>query len=181
MEKRMQRDRWTSSWSRRELLMRWAFVMVWTITCAWTPKKLHVWRNLILRVFGAKIQGVPFVSPSARIHFPWNLQLAHRACIAERADIYSLALISVGRRAVISKDAFLCCGSHDFDSLKCELTVAPINIYDDAFIGARAIVLPGCHIGASTIVGAGAVVTSEIPSFSVAGGNPARVIKARPR
>jgi maltose O-acetyltransferase len=53
---------------------------------------------------------------------------------------------------------------------------APISIGDGCWIGAGAIVLGGINIGASCIIGAGAVVTQDIPPYTVAVGNPARVI-----
>lgn len=53
----------------------------------------------------------------------------------------------------------------------------PVMIYDDAFIGARAIVLKGVTIGQGAIVGAGSVVVKDVPPFTVVAGNPARIIK----
>ena len=47
----------------------------------------------------------------------------------------------------------------------------------NCFVGARSIVLPGVRIGDHCVIGAGAVVTSDIPSNSIAVGNPAKVIK----
>ncbi len=56
----------------------------------------------------------------------------------------------------------------------------PLHIAGDVWIGARAIILPGCRrIGHGAIVGAGAVVTKDVPDYAVVGGNPARVIKMR--
>ena len=54
-----------------------------------------------------------------------------------------------------------------------------VRIGDDVWIGAHAVILPGVTIGAGSIIAAGAVVTTDIPEFVVAGGVPARVIKAR--
>jgi maltose O-acetyltransferase len=50
---------------------------------------------------------------------------------------------------------------------------------NDVWIGARAIILPGVHIGQGAIVGAGAVVTKDVPPYAIVGGNPAKVIKSR--
>lgn len=55
-----------------------------------------------------------------------------------------------------------------------------LTIGDDVWIGVRVIVLPGCkHIGKGVIVGAGAVVTKDIPDYAIVGGNPARILKYR--
>jgi maltose O-acetyltransferase len=54
-----------------------------------------------------------------------------------------------------------------------------VVIGDDVWIGRRAIIMPGVHIGKGCIIGAGAVVTKDIPDYSVAAGVPARVVKSR--
>ena len=55
---------------------------------------------------------------------------------------------------------------------------APITIGDDVWIGGGAIVCPGVSIGNNAVIGAGSVVTKDIPANVVAAGNPARVIGA---
>ena len=56
----------------------------------------------------------------------------------------------------------------------------PLVIAGDVWIGARAIILPGCkRIGAHSIIGAGSVVTHDVPDYAIVGGNPAKVIRLR--
>ena len=55
----------------------------------------------------------------------------------------------------------------------------PVIIEDDVWIGARVCILPGVTIGHGSVVGACAVVSKSIPPYSVAVGNPARVVKVR--
>jgi acetyltransferase-like isoleucine patch superfamily enzyme len=54
-----------------------------------------------------------------------------------------------------------------------------VLIEDDCWIGANAVILGGVHIGRGAIVGAGAVVTKDVPSMAIAVGVPARVRKYR--
>lgn len=54
---------------------------------------------------------------------------------------------------------------------------APVRIGSGSWIGARAIVLPGVTVGARSIVGAGSVVTKDVPPSSIVAGNPARVVR----
>jgi acetyltransferase-like isoleucine patch superfamily enzyme len=54
-----------------------------------------------------------------------------------------------------------------------------VTIGDDCWIAMGAMVLPGVTIGEGSVIGAGAVVAADIPAWSVAAGNPARVIRAR--
>ena len=55
----------------------------------------------------------------------------------------------------------------------------PVIICDDVWIGARVIVLGGVTIGNGAIIGAGAVVTKNVPPFAIVGGNPAKILKMR--
>jgi acetyltransferase-like isoleucine patch superfamily enzyme len=58
-----------------------------------------------------------------------------------------------------------------------KITSAPIEIADDVFIGANSIILKGVSIGSRAVIGAGSVVTKNIPDDEVWAGNPARFIK----
>jgi len=55
----------------------------------------------------------------------------------------------------------------------------PVFIGNDVWIGARVIILPGVHIGDHSVIGAGSIVARDIPEWSVAAGNPARVLRNR--
>ena len=64
-------------------------------------------------------------------------------------------------------------GQHNHDAT----TKGPILIGHDVWIGERATIMSGCEIGTGSIIGAGAVVARNIPPYSIAVGNPARVNK----
>ncbi len=158
-------------------MMLWAGT--WTLLCAWTPKPLNPWRLLVLRVFGTQISGVPFVHSRARIQIPWKLRLAHRACLGDRANAYTLGEISIGEGATIAQEAYLCTGTHDFTSPALPLQTTPIFVGKDVFVGARALILPGVSIGERAVIGAGAVVTKDVASDTIVAGNPAKLIGIR--
>jgi putative colanic acid biosynthesis acetyltransferase WcaF len=166
---------WTPSEQVRLLLWDYA----WDILCAWTPKPLNLWRLAVLRFFGGHIEGTPFVHQRARIQIPWNLTLHDRACLGDGANAYSLGPIVIGARATVAQEAYLCAGTHDFSQAALPLQTAPIEIGADAFVGARAFVLPGVTIGAGAIIGAASVVTRDVPPNVVAAGNPCRVLRPR--
>ena len=168
-----------SPWTRREQVGMLLWECTWNVLCAWTPKPLNRWRLFVLGRWGARLHGRPFVHQRARIQIPWKLTLHDRACLGDRVNIYSLGEIEVGARATVAQEVYLCAGTHDFADPALPLQTAPIHVGADAFIGVRAIVLPGVTIGAGTIIGAGSVVTRDIPAGVVAAGNPCRVLRPR--
>ena len=171
---------YASPWSLRErfALLIWDFV--WLFACAWTPKPFNPWRLLVLRLFGTKIHGTPFVHQRARIQRPWNLVLHHRACLGDRANAYSLDRIVLHEGATIAQEAYLCTGTHDFTRSQLPLQTASIVVGRGAFVGARAFVLPGLTLGAHCIVGAMSVVTRDVAPGAIVTGNPARTLSQHP-
>jgi len=93
--------------------------------------------------------------------------------------------ISIGNDVMLAQHVMLIGGNHSFTrtdipiSCQGEGKQGPIIIEDDVWIGARSIVLTGVTIGKGSIVGAGSVVTRNIPPYSIAAGNPARIINKR--
>jgi maltose O-acetyltransferase len=90
----------------------------------------------------------------------------------------------IGDNVVISAKVIITDAGLDLNTLESEKepdhVSAPITIENGAWIGAGAIILKGVTVGERSIVAAGAVVTKDVPPFTVVGGNPARVIKNLP-
>ena len=168
-----------SPWSNGQRALRTLWEFCWFVFCRWTPKPCNPWRLFWLRVFEAKIEGKPFVHSRARIAIPWNLILHDRACLGDRANAYSLGEIEIGERATVAKEVYLSAASHDFSQPGMPLTTAKIAIGPDAFIAARAFVLPGVTIGERSVIGACSVVTENVPPDVFAAGNPCRVLRPR--
>ena len=105
--------------------------------------------------------------------------MQHRACLGERANAYSLGKIDFQEGATIAQEAYLCTGTHDFNDPSLQLITKPITIGKNAFIGARAMILPGVSIGNQAIVGAMSVVPKDVPDHQIVVGNPAKKIGER--
>ena len=105
--------------------------------------------------------------------------MKHRACLGERANAYSLGKIEILEGATVAQETYLCTGTHDFNDPTLQLITKPIKIHRNAFIGVRAMVLPGVIIGDRAIVGAMSVVSKDVPDHQIVAGNPARQIGVR--
>lgn len=174
-----QSDAYRSPWSRREQLGIKGFALVWNLLCRWTPGPANAWRLAVLRTFGCRIEGRPFVAPTARIRVPWQLELHDRACLGDGVEVYNLGECVLRARCTVAQHSYLCGGSHDLSKRALPLIVAPIDIGEDAFLGARSFVMPGVTVGEGAVVGAASVVVKDVVPWTVVAGNPARSVGSR--
>lgn len=172
-------SRYSSPWPFHERVKILLWTFVWPLFCSWTPKPFNAWRLICLQMFGCKIEGKPFVHQRARIQIPWHITLNDRSCVGDRANLYSLGEIELGRGCVIAQEAYLCTGTHDLSDPRLPLVTAKITVGVDAFVGARAFVMPGVCIGDGAVIGACSVVTADVPQWAVSAGNPCRIIRTR--
>jgi putative colanic acid biosynthesis acetyltransferase WcaF len=169
-----QKSPYDSPWTLRQRIGMLLWGICWSLFCGWTPKPLNRWRLLWLRLFGAKIHGLPFVHQRARIQIPWNVTIHDRASLGDRTNLYSLGEIEIGARAIVAQEVYLCGGTHALSDPNLPLQVARITIGEDAFVAARAFIMPGIAVGARAVVGACSVVTKDVPPSVIVAGNPAR-------
>lgn len=171
-------NRYATKYTTKEMFARCLW-MVGAIVFRMTPRPFFGVRRTLLRIFGATIPINVNIYPSAQIYFPWNLTIGTNSSIGEGARIYNLGKITLGDRVTISQHAHLCGGSHDFRDPAMPLLKLPITIDDDAWVCADAFVGPGVTIGRGAVVGARAVVTKDVPDWTIVAGNPARTIRPR--
>lgn len=177
MKQYKQKSRFDSPWNFKTKVKIFLWDYAWYIFCKWTPKNFNNWRLFVLKIFGTKIIGSPFVHQKSYIHYPWNLVIHHKSCIGDRAVIYALDKIEIEKYAVVAQEAYLCTGTHNFKHKNKPLVTDQILIRENAFIGARAFILPGIIVGKESIVGACSVITKNIPDKHKAVGNPAKINK----
>lgn len=93
--------------------------------------------------------------------------------------------LTIGNDVMMGPDVIIYTRNHKMADLtrpirtQGEAEARPVRIGDDVWIGARVIILPGVSIGKGSVIGAGAVVTKDVPEYSVVGGVPAKVIRKR--
>lgn len=90
--------------------------------------------------------------------------------------------VTIGNHVILAQNIAVSGLNHGYEDVETpirlqKVTTAPITIEDECWIGANAVITAGVTIGKHSVVAAGAVVTKSIPPYSIAVGNPARVIK----
>lgn len=160
-------------------LARALWQIVWLLLYRPTPRLLHAWRCLLLRLFGAKLGKAVHPYPSARIWAPWNLEMGDHSCLSEQVDCYCVDRITLGAHATVSQYSFLCTASHDYSVPAFPLVTAPIRIGARAWITADVFVAPGVTIGEGAVISARSSVFQDVEPWVVAAGNPARAVKKR--
>ncbi len=156
-----------------------AFVQLWWIAQALlvhpSPQVLYGWRRFVLRLFGAKLGVDVRIRPSARITYPWKVEIGDHSWIGDHVELYSLGPIRIGSNAVVSQGSYLCAGTHDHHDRLFTLQGASITIANEAWIAAQCFIAPGVAIGAGAVVGARSLVLSDVPAGMLAAGHPARI------
>jgi putative colanic acid biosynthesis acetyltransferase WcaF len=155
--------------------------MVWGIIepvfFALSPRLFYSWRNLLLRMMGARIGRNVQIFPSAKITYPWLLEVGDHCVISWNVKVYNLGLISIGSRTVISQHVHLCGGTHDFSTPQFTLLRTGLSIGQNVWIAADAFVGPGVVVGDNSIVGARAVVVANVEPSTLVAGNPAKLVR----
>jgi acetyltransferase-like isoleucine patch superfamily enzyme len=106
-----------------------------------------------------------------------SLKLGRNVSIGRRASLDTSADITLRDGAVISEDVLVLTHDHDPQDISSTL-FSPLVVGKGAWVGARAIVLPSCmSIGDGAVVGAGSVVTHDVPAHELWAGNPARFVR----
>lgn len=168
-----------ASFTRRSRLTRAAFVVCWALLASWTPPPLRGWRALILRAFGARLGKGANVYASARIWHPGLLVMGDYATIGPRVTCYNQARVTLGAYALVSQDATLCAGTHDYEDAAFQLRTRPITLGANAWVAAEAFVGPGVTVGAGAVLGARGVAMKDLAPDTVYAGHPAVAIKRR--
>ena len=109
-----------------------------------------------------------------------NLKIGHYCWINMGCVFDAGASIQIGNNVALGHQVMLMTGTHHLGGparRAGNYFAQPIVIGDGAWIGARAIILPGVTIGAGAVVAANAVVTKDVPDNVIVGGIPARIIR----
>lgn len=118
-----------------------------------------------------------------KTRFSHRLRLGTNSGIGAGARLYGP--ITIGENVMMGPECWIYTQNHETADVTIPMREQgpqperPVVIGNDVWIGGRVTILPGVHIGNGVIIGAGAVVTKDVPDFAVVGGNPAKILKMR--
>lgn len=137
-------------------------------------------REEILReLFGSVGENV-YIEPDFKCDYGYNIHVGKNFYANFNCIFLDICKIKIGDNAMFAPNVQIYTAYHPIDA-KTRISGleygAPITIGDNVWIGGGAIITPGVTIGDNVVIGAGSVVTKDIPSNTVAVGNPCKVIK----
>ena len=110
---------------------------------------------------------------------PQPMAIGDHTVINRRCTLDGRGGLRLGAHVNIAPEVMLITSQHQKDDPDFGLEDRPIAIEDYAWIGSRALILPGVTVGRGAVVAAGAVVTKDVAPYTVVGGVPAKVIGER--
>ncbi len=155
--------------------------VVWVLLYRTSPRPLHAWRSLLLRLHGAKMGPDCHFYPASKVWAPWNLVCANQVTAADHAEIYNPACISFGSHAILSQGAYVCGATHDYDDPAFPLVAYAMHIGSYAWICARASVSPRVSVGDGAVLGLGSVASRDLEPWTIYAGTPAVAVRLRKR
>lgn len=138
-------------------------------------------RKNALRLSGAKLSLGVLVHHGFWVQSPSNLAVGSNSVIGDHAILDARGGLRIGSRVCLSSWVAIWTGQHDWQSIDFAYDAAPVSIGDYAWLSFRSVILPGVCVGEGAVVAAGAVVTKDVPPYSLVAGVPAKVIGERPR
>lgn len=136
---------------------------------------------LLQQIVGELAQGA-FICPPLYCTYGRHIHLGERSYINMGATLLDNAPIRIGAEVMIGPNVQIYTAAHALDAderIQGVETALPVTIEDRVWIGGGAILLPGVTIGREAVVGAGAVVTKDVPAGARVVGNPARLLSVK--
>ena len=139
----------------------------------------HLLRKLFYRLAGVKIGKGSTIHMWANFFEPNGIIIGTDTIIGDHVFLDGRAPLVIGSHVDIASSVMIYNSEHDLENSDFSARTALVEICDYAFIGPRAIILPGVKIGKGAVIAAGAVVAGDVSDFTIVGGVPAKVIGER--
>lgn len=142
---------------------------------------IPIWaiRKFWLKAIRTNVGNNSYIDPQCYIIDANRLTIGSDTHINRQCTLDARGGLTIGSSVSISHGVIIMSGSHDVNSKHFNGKFLPINISDYVWIGCGAIILQNVNIGKGAVIAAGAVVTKDIPPYSIAAGVPAKIIGER--
>lgn len=149
----------------------------------WPGGMLFSWiRAFLLRGMGCSVGKACELEPLVDVGLRPNIQMGSHCQINKGVVLRN---VKMGNYVMVAPEVVFLDRFHKTDMIDVPMALQGIErfepslIEDDVWIGQRVIIMPGINIGKGAIVGAGAVVTKDVPAYAVVAGIPAKIIRSR--
>jgi maltose O-acetyltransferase len=143
------------------------------------PDETELRESILQKLIGKKGKNF-WIEPPFYCDYGYNISAGDDVFFNFNCIILDVTPVSFGSRVLVGPNVQFYSATHPIDhQVRGSLleSGAPINIGDDVWIGGASIICPGVSIGDRSIIGAGSVVTKDIPADVIAAGNPCKVIR----
>lgn len=139
----------------------------------------HIRQAWYRRVMGFDIQPGASLLMGSTFDTRKGLRIGRSTVVNEKCRLDNRGTLTIGDHVSISSEVLILTATHDVQSAEFSTVTSPVVIDDYAWIGVRAVILPGVHVHRGAVVAAGAVVTGDVAENTIVGGVPARPIGMR--
>jgi maltose O-acetyltransferase len=136
-------------------------------------------RSILKQLFGRGGDSV-WMQPPFYCDYGSNILLGERVFFNFNCVVLDVCRVRIGDFTLFGPAVQIYTATHPFDAQRRrrEESGAPVEIGSDVWVGGAAVILPGVRIGSRSVIGAGSVVTRDVPEGVFAAGNPCRVIRS---
>lgn len=156
------------------------------LTASWLPQSRHfppakLLRRAWAKVIAASVGGNVNIEPHAS--FTPDLRIGDNSGVGLRCELNGP--VSIGNDVLMGPETIVYTQNHKSSDPNLPIRLQgyepaeEVAIEDDVWIGRRVMIMPGVRIGKGSVIAAGAVVTKDVPPYSVVGGIPAKILKSR--
>ena len=150
------------AFSFRDRLRRLNWNICWALLYRTSPRPLHAWRSLLLRLFGAKMGPNCHFYPKSKVWAPWNLICADQVTAAMAPRSTTPLPSRWDRTRSCRRTLTSAAATHDYDDPAFPLIAYAMKIGAYAWVCARASVAPGVNVGEGAVLGLGSVATRNL-------------------
>ncbi len=143
------------------------------------PGEWERFTQLLKEILGKTGENV-YIEPPFHCDYGWNIEVGENFYANYNLIILDVGKVTIGKNAVLAPNVAIYTAGHPLhpDSRNSGYEYGiPVTIGDNVWIGGNTVIMPGVTIGSNAVIGGGSVVTRDIPDWSVAVGNPCKVIR----